>query len=96
MLALPLVIVAITCAAEGEHLQANPVYRQLRESGLALAKDVDEQLPVPTMSDGLAAGAQRAALEEIAAEAYPLKQLLRKSVVARHILQMEQLEQRGA
>ena len=93
MLALPLLILAATLAAEEDHLQANPVYRQLRESGLALADGVREPLREPTMADGLAAGAQHAALEEIAKGAYPLKQLLRKSVVARHILQMQQLDE---
>ena len=97
MFALPLLILAATFAeAEEDHLQANPVYRQLREPGLALSDDVREPLPEPTMADGLDAGAQRAALEEIAKDAYPLDQLLRRSVVARHILQMQRLEQPGA
>jgi hypothetical protein len=77
-------------SAEG-HEQKNPLFRELREPGVALGAGFRSVLPPPSMPDGLDASAQRALLEKLAGDDYPLDELLRKSPVAPHIIKIHDI-----
>jgi hypothetical protein len=74
------------------HLESNPVYRDLVETGVAIHADFKQTLPAPIMSDGLDAQAQEAIIKREVVRAYPMSKFLRKSVVAPHILQMNSVD----
>lgn len=74
----------------------NIVWNELRKSGVPLAAESSVALPEPVMPDGLPPAEQKKRLVEIAGKAYPLPRLLRKSVVAPHILQQRLIENPGA
>jgi hypothetical protein len=73
------------------HADLNPVYRELRETGVAINAAFHQALPAPTMPDGLDADAQAAVIAKVA-RAYPMTAFLRKSVVAPHVLQMDTVD----
>jgi hypothetical protein len=77
-------------AAEG-HDEANPLFHELRDPGLAVGSTNKVPLPVPSMADGLDAKAQQAVIKRIAGEEYAVDELLRKSVVAPHILRLRNM-----
>jgi hypothetical protein len=63
-------------------MPANPVFQELLDRGVSVGKGEPIKLPPPILADGLDAVGQRAALEKIADEKYPLKRLLEKSFYA--------------
>ena len=48
---LPLVLVTAAAAAAADHEKANPLYRQLRDPGVAVGRDLEAPLPAPAMPD---------------------------------------------
>src|SRR6516225_3565608 len=76
--------------AEG-HDQANPLFHELRDLGLAVGMNIRAPLPAPSMADGLDAKAQQAVIKAVAGEDYAVEELLRKSVVAPHILRLRNI-----
>lgn len=88
---LPL-LVAVLLGAAPTHQEANPVYAQLLEQGVTVSPEVTYSIPLPTMADGLDAAEQQKIIADLAGSSYSPDQLLRKSVVSRHILHLEQLQ----
>jgi hypothetical protein len=76
--------------AEG-HDPINPLFRELRDPGLAVGMNLHAPLPAPSMANGLDAKAQQAVLQAVAGEDYAVEELLRKSVVAPHILRLRNI-----
>jgi len=91
MAGLSVVCLLLTAVGADAHLEVNSLYRELIEQGVELAPEVRLALPPPTMQDELSTDVQRSILEELAGKDYTIKQLLRKSVVSRHIFRMQQL-----
>lgn len=87
---VPLLLLA-TLNADG-HEKDNPLYRELRETGVAVGGGLHSPLPAPLMPDGLDAKAQRAVIEKLAGDDYPLDELLRKSVVAPHVYKFREVK----
>ena len=71
-----------------EHLAANPLYKQLRDPGLAIGANLRAKLPAPTMADGLDAGGQKAVLQKVIGDDYTMEEFTRKSIVSPHILRI--------
>jgi hypothetical protein len=84
-------LLTATFALAAGHDAANPVYHALREPGLAVSPTVRVALPAPSMADGLDAKAQQAVLKALAGEEYAVDELVRKSVVAPHVLRIRHL-----
>jgi hypothetical protein len=82
---LPLFLLTLP-AAEG-HEQANPVYKELRQQGVAVSARNRATLPAPTMADGLDPKAQADVLKKLAGDRHPVEELVRRSVVAPHVYQ---------
>ncbi len=80
-----------TAAADAGHEQRNPIYRELRQGGVAVSPTIKVPLPEPTMADGLDAQAQEAVLKKLAGNDYAIEDLARKSVVAPHILRLRDI-----
>jgi hypothetical protein len=68
-------------SGEDFHARVNPVYRELRQSGVATGEKAWAPLPPPLLADGGRAD-QRAALAAIPGRRHPVEELLRKSTVA--------------
>ena len=79
-------------SAERAHEQANPIYRDLREKGVAIGSGLKTPLPAPSMADGLDAKAQQAVIKKVAGEDYAVEELVRESVVAPHILRIRDIK----
>jgi hypothetical protein len=75
-------------AAPPDHERANPIYRELRQTGVAVSAAEHVRLPAPTMADGLSAEAQEAVLKTVVGEDYALEEFLRRSPVAPFRLQI--------
>jgi len=71
---------------------ANPLFRELRETGVAVGADIKVPLPAPTMPDGLNAKAQLAVIKELAGNDYALEDLTRNSQVAPNILRIRDVK----
>ncbi len=91
----PLIIVMLL-GADPSHREANPVFAQLLEQGVAVSSDAVRPFPPPTMEDGLDSAAQQAIISQIAGSDYTPAQLLRKSVVSRHVLHLDYLVDKQA
>lgn len=89
---LSLFLITVTAVPAKDHDKANPLYRELRDPGVAVGKDVKAPLPAPTMPDGLDTKAQREIIKTLAGQDYDLDDLLRQSVVAPHILRLRDLK----
>lgn len=79
-------------AAQDGHEQRNPIYRELRQSGVAVSPTIKVLLPEPAMADGLDAQAQEAVIKKLAGNDYSLEDLTRKSPVAPHILRLRDIQ----
>jgi hypothetical protein len=73
----------IARAADG----SNAILEQLLKKGVS-AEGQTVLLPVPTLTDGLSAAAQGAAIAQIADENHPVESLTRKSIVSPFMLRM--------
>lgn len=82
-----LIIVLLAVTRDASHVEGNPIYRQLIQSGVTSDGNV-KKLPPPTLPDGLTAEDQRTAIAELGGSRYPLDRLLRKSVVAPQIVRV--------
>ncbi len=88
-------LIAVLIGAAPTHQEQNPVYAQLLEQGVTAGFDSTYAIPEPTMPDGLDAAAQQKIIDELAGSSYTPDQLLRDSIVSRHVLNLE-LEDEGA
>src|SRR5581483_502470 len=85
MVFLPGIVLSLFAGVEDKHL-SNPVYRELRQQGLAVADKIAVPLPAPLMADGLDAAAQKAVLDKLVPD--NLESFLRKSPVAPQIIRL--------
>lgn len=92
MIAKLALLFLLTAAAEDAHEKINPLYRELRQTGVAVADKVHLRLPAPTLVDGLDAKAQKAVIDGVAGNDYDPQDLLRKSVTAPFRLQVRDLD----
>lgn len=88
-------LIALLVGAAPSHQELNSVYAQLLEEGVTVASDSTYSIPAPTMPDGLDAAAQQKIIDQLAGNSYTPDQLLRDSIVSRHVLKLE-LEDKGA
>lgn len=88
---VPMLLLAAILNAEA-HEKENPLYQELRQKGVPVGPEMRAPLPVPLMPDRLDAKAQRATLEKLAGNDYPLDELLRKSVVAPHVYKFREVK----
>ncbi|MCS6849615.1 MAG: hypothetical protein NZ700_00420 [Gemmataceae bacterium] len=72
-----------------EHL--NPLYREMVETGVDVGGAPKLRLVAPSLSDGLDAKGQMAAIKALAKQDYALDDLLEPSIVAPHIYRVETL-----
>jgi hypothetical protein len=91
MTPLALVLLTIPLAADA-HEQSNPLYRELRQTGVTLNDKVRSPLPAPTLADGLDAKAQKKVIDAVAGADYDPQELLRKSATAPFRFQVRDLE----
>jgi hypothetical protein len=82
--ALSLFLLTAAAPPEQGHLQINPLYRELVETGVAVSAKDRLRLRAPTMPDGLDKDAQMKIIQNLAGDT-PVEELLRKSVVAKHV-----------
>jgi len=74
-------------AAEAEvHEKANPLYRQLRRQGIALAGNQNLRLPAPAMPDGLEGTVQQATIKKLLGDDIDIDNFLRDAVTAPQLL----------
>jgi hypothetical protein len=88
--AASLVLAGLLAAAAG-HEQANPLYRALREAGVAVGAKAKAKLPEPALPDGLDARAQQAVLKTLAGRDYAVTDLLENTPVAPYISKIRAL-----
>jgi hypothetical protein len=86
-----LIVLAIGPGQVNGHEELNPLYKDLRQAGIAVSGTRKSPLPAPSMADGLDARAQRAVIEKVAGEDYAVEELVRRSVVAPHILRIRDI-----
>lgn len=87
-----LLLLLLPSAGTDDHPAQNPVYRELLQKGVRVAEADHVVLPAPTLTDGMDARAQRAALEAIPERHMPVDALLRKSVVAPLVFRYRKIE----
>jgi hypothetical protein len=87
-----ILLISTLTAAGDEHLAANPVYRHLRQEGIAIHDKFAHALPAPTLVDGLNAQEHEAVIRDIAGRSFPVSMFTRESVVAPHILRMRVID----
>lgn len=87
---LPLLFLAQVNPAEAPHLEKNPVYRELRESGVSITSEKSFKLPEPYLPDGLDADEQKKLIEKLGGRRYPWARLTRNTTVAPQIIQIQE------
>src|SRR5262249_1177918 len=70
------------------HEALNPLYKSLPDPGLTIGKDLKAKLPPPTMPDGLNAAKQKEIITKLLGDDYTYDDFTRKSVVARELLKI--------
>ncbi len=73
-------------------IAAESIYDALIQQGVELSADETTKLPPPLLADGLAAAAQRQAIESLLAGRYEWDQFTRKSVVSPLLLKIDDLD----
>jgi len=74
--------------ATDPHLQLNPLYRELRQQGIAVGAKLKPTLPAALFVEGLNAKQQKVLLTKLAGDDYPVEELLRPSVVAPYVFRV--------
>ena len=93
MLALSFLLAAVGPAADPKpHDEANPLYRELRETGAVIAGKERVTLPAPSIADGLSAAQQQKAIQQVAGEDYTVEELVRPSVVTPFVLKLRDIK----
>jgi hypothetical protein len=87
-----LTVVVFSALGADPHLEANALYRELREKGIAVSAEQRVPLPEPTIADGLDGPALRAKLTAIPGRHIPVEELLRNSIVAGLVVSFRDIE----
>jgi hypothetical protein len=82
---LSFVLLAALVAADDGHARANPLFRDMIETGIQVVPKKPTPLPAPRMTDGLDADAQKGVLKDIAGKKYAIDDLLGKGPNAPHV-----------
>jgi hypothetical protein len=90
--ACSLLLLSSFLAPAADHESLNPLYKELRETGVNVGAKIVVPLPAPTMADGLDAKAQQAVLKTLAGEDYSVEELTRDSQVAPHVLRIRDVK----
>ncbi len=96
MWVFPFVMLMQVDAGETLHLAQNPVYKELRETGIAVTAKNLMPLPKPYLADGLDHKAQRKLIEKLGGRRYPWALLTRNSTVAPQIIQLSEQKLPGS
>ncbi|WP_166820160.1 hypothetical protein [Thalassoroseus pseudoceratinae] len=86
LLCLTAALLSADGAADANHIAHNPVYAELRQTGLTIGEQEPFKLPAPMMDDNLTGKQQKKIMEAIGGRAVPLDRLTRKALFAPHIL----------
>jgi hypothetical protein len=92
MLIFPLLLLASIQAPPTNHESSNLLFRELRETGVAISPTLKAPLPAPSLADGLDAKAQRAVLIALAGQEDQVEELTRPSIVSPHILKIRAIK----
>lgn len=92
---VPALALITTLIAADPQLEQNPVYQRLQEKGVSVGEETFVPLPPPVMADGASAAQQQKIMTEIAGSDSSLRRFLRDSVVASHVLRMDDVKQVG-
>jgi hypothetical protein len=87
-----LILAALCAAGKDAHLDANPLYRELRQQGVRVGADQRVPLPAPTAADGIDGPTLREKLTALPDRHVAVEELLRKSIVAPLVLGFRQIE----
>ncbi len=86
LLCLTAALLSADGVADAKHIAANPVYSELRQTGLTIGKQKPFTLPAPTMDDGLTGEQQDKIMKAVGGRAAPLDRLTRDFIYAPYIL----------
>ena len=87
-----LTFVVLSTLGADPHVEANPLYRELREKGIAVSADQRVPLPEPTIADGIDGPTLRAKLTAIPGRHTPVEELLRNSIVSGLVVSFRDVE----
>ncbi|MCE9529790.1 MAG: hypothetical protein K8T89_01415 [Planctomycetes bacterium] len=73
------------------HLKLNPLYRELRDPGVALDRETAEPLVAPLMPSQLTAKEQMEVLRKLVGDDFDIDDVTRESVVAPHVFKIRDL-----
>lgn len=88
MLTWIVTIAAVIAADPPAGHDANPLFRELRNAGLAIGADVRAKFPAPVLPDGLDAAGQKQAITAFIKGDYRWEEFTRKSQVAPQLLRI--------
>jgi hypothetical protein len=71
---------------EDAHEKSNPLFKHLRQTGVAISDKTNSPLPAPCMADDLDAGAQKAVIKELIRDDYDYDGFTASSVAAPYML----------
>lgn len=74
--------------APSNHEELNPLFRELRQTGVSVSPTIKVPLPAPAMPDGLDADAQKKIMKELIGNDFDLENFLENSVPAPLILRI--------
>jgi hypothetical protein len=83
-----LTLLTVLAAPGDDQERANPIYRELLDSGVPITATQRARLPAPSMADGLSADAQEGALETAIGDELSLEAFTRPSPVAPYRLRL--------
>jgi len=81
-----LTLPAVPAAEADAHEKINPLYKQLRQQGVAIADKKIVPLPLPRMADGLDAVAQKKVIQELLGDDIDYDRFLEATVTAPYLL----------
>ena len=87
---LPLLFFAQAAPADSPHLDKNPVYQELRKSGISVTQAKSFPIQEPYLADGLDQAAQRKLIEKLGGRKYRFEELTRNTTVAPQILEIKE------
>jgi hypothetical protein len=91
-----LTVVVVSALGADPHMEANPLFRELREKGIAVSADERVPLPEPTIADGIDGPTLRTKLTALPGRHAPVEELLRNSIVSGLVVSFRDIESKNA